>query len=477
MSRFRKWWILPLIIVIGGGIFFVVRAYQARQAQAALTNLQTETATRGTLTATVGAYGSARSNQSANVPWQTNGTVGKVDVGVGQTVKAGQELASLDPNSLPSNIVAAQQNLANAQTNLDNLLQSRIPTGQSQLAVAQDEKSVTDAQHHLNNVTAQTNASQDTINAAQANYYLAENKVKKLQKRYDHTPGKPEKSLVKATALSKLNDAIVQRDQALRTWNWDKAKPTDQSIAQANANLALANEQLASDQYKYNQLKSGPTANDIAAAKAAVASAQAMVNEAQLTAPFGGTITEVNIKPGDLASPGAVAFRIDDLSSMYVDLQVSEVDIKKVKVGQTVDLTFDAIPNRQHTGQVTQIGRVGVSSQGVVNFDVTAKIDHPDNAISPGMTVAANILVTEVPDALMVPNQAVQTINNQTVVFVLRNGQIKPVQVVLGASSGVMSQVVSGDLKAGDVIVLNPPASQTNQVPNRGPFFQGSGGS
>lgn len=478
MNRFRKWWVIPLVLVLAGAGYLALRSYKTSQQQAVVENLQTETISRGTLTATIGAYGTSRSNQRVTVVWQTNGTVGKVNVKLGQMVQAGQELAALDPKLLPSNIVSAQQSLINAQTNLQNLLESRVPTGQTQQSLAQDQQNLINAQDQRAGLNGQTNASQDAINQAQANYDLAKIKVQKLQDRYKRTPGKPENSLLKATALSKLDQAIQQRDAELRILNWDKAHPSNVDIAKANAKVALAQDQLANDQYQYSKLKNGPTPNNIAAAKAAVASAQAIVDEAQITTPITGTITEVNVQPNDLVTPGQAAFRVDDLSSIYVDLQVSEVDITQVKVGQAVNLTFDALPNQQFTGKVTQIGLAGVSNQGVVDFQVTVRLNPPDNQIKPGMTAAGNIIVSQVPNALLVPIQAIQTINNQPVVFVLRGGKIQSVQVKLGAASTSMSQVVSGGLKAGDEVILNPPSSLLNSGNGfgRSPFGGGSSG-
>ena len=88
MNRFRKWWVIPLVLVLAGAGYFALRAYKTSQQQAAVENLQTETISKGTLTATIGAYGTSRSNQSVTVVWQTDGTVGKVNVKLGQMVNA-----------------------------------------------------------------------------------------------------------------------------------------------------------------------------------------------------------------------------------------------------------------------------------------------------------------------------------------------------------------------------------------------------
>ncbi len=202
-------------------------------------------------------------------------------------------------------------------------------------------------------------------------------------------------------------------------------------------------------------------------AKLAVQTAQANLDAAKLTAPFGGTVTEVSGMVGDQVSPGTKAFRIDDLSQMKVDVQVSEVDINSVQVGQPVTLTFDAIAGKAYTGKVVEVAQAGDSVQGAVNFTVTVVLTDPDKSVKPGMTAAVTITVKQMNNVLLVPNRAVRLVDNQRVVYILVNGQPEEVNVTLGASSDTMSEVVSSDLKVGDLIILNPPSTLFNR-PNGG---------
>ncbi|MDH5607067.1 MAG: efflux RND transporter periplasmic adaptor subunit, partial [Anaerolineae bacterium] len=174
--------------------------------------------------------------------------------------------------------------------------------------------------------------------------------------------------------------------------------------------------------------------------------------------PFDGTITVANPKPGDQVSTGAEGFRLDDLSRLVVDVDISEVDINRVNVGQDAVMIFDAILAKEYHGIVLEVGQVGTSDQGIVNFRVTVEITDPDPLVKPGMTAAVNIVVSEVEDALLVPNRAVRLLDGQRVVYILSGMSLKPVEITLGSSSDTHSQVMNGDLKDGDEIVLNPPA-------------------
>jgi HlyD family secretion protein len=164
---------------------------------------------------------------------------------------------------------------------------------------------------------------------------------------------------------------------------------------------------------------------------------------------------------------------------MKVDVQVSEVDINSVQVGQPVTLTFDAIAGKGYTGKVLEVAQAGDSVQGAVNFTVTVVLTDMDKSVKPGMTAAVTITVKQVNNVLLVPNRAVRLVNDQRVVYILVKGQAQEVNVTLGASSDTMSEVVSSNLKAGDLIILNPPSTlftrpNGNGTGGGGPFGGGN---
>ena len=205
------------------------------------------------------------------------------------------------------------------------------------------------------------------------------------------------------------------------------------------------------------ELERSPNPDDLAAAQARLLAAQITVDSRLLTAPFAGTITEVDNKPGDQVTPASLAFRLDSLDHLFVDVLVSEVDINSISVGQPVELIFDAILDKQYKGIVNQVAPVGDAIQGVVQFNVTVELTDADENVKPGMTAAVNIIVNQITDVLLVPNRAVRLVNGQRVVYILVNDQLKKVDVTLGASSDTNSQVVTSDLQVGDNVVLNPP--------------------
>jgi HlyD family secretion protein len=244
--------------------------------------------------------------------------------------------------------------------------------------------------------------------------------------------------------------------------------PTAEDIALAQATVDDAQNTL-------DTLKAGPTESDLTVAETRVILAEAAEAQATLKAPFAGTITDIQVMPGDIVSAGTTAFRIDDLSKLYIDLQVSEVDIPQVKEGQDASITFDAIANKEYHGKVTQVGMVGSVSQGVVNYPVIVQLTDGDASILPSMTASVNIIVAESKNVLVVPNKALKLSNGQRSVTVLFEGQQISVPVTVGLTGSSTSEVTSDQLKEGDTVVLSGTTSTTSTTTNRGNFGGGGG--
>jgi HlyD family secretion protein len=455
----RGWlYIILAIVVIGGAAFYYTRGQGQSNQQA---TYQTATVTRGSITQSVSSSGSVRSMQSAQVDWQTSGQVSKVEVQVGQQVQAGQELEVLDPTSVSPSVLNAQQTLVDAENSLQSLQTSTLTTTQAQQALANAQAAYTTAQNALSALQVPTNANNTTIKQDQADLLLAQQQLQKMESQYGTLTKLQPTNKTKANKVLRLATAQTAVDNAQKTLDLAQGSPSANDIAVAQANLAVAQSQLNDAQQAYDKVKNGVTPDSLAAAQAAVDAAQATVNEIRLTAPISGTVTSVANLPGDLVSSGTSGVQIDNLSSQFVDVVVSEIDINKIKVGQAVQLSFDAIPNKTYNGKVTTVGTVGTSSQGVVNFPVTVQLTDADAQVKPGMSAAVSIDVATDKNVLLVPNQAVRSLGSQHTVTVLYQGQLIPVQVTVGISNDTTTEISGGQLKEGDTIVLNPSATST----------------
>ena len=406
----RKWlWIILLILIVGVGGYSYLQNSQPDPAS----QYQTASIERGNLVATIGATGTVRAKQSATLIWQAAGTVDVVNAKVGDNVPANFVLAYLEKTSLPQSVILAEADLASAQQSLDDLTNS------------------------------DTALAQATINLrdAQAVYDKAANWRKELNGKIH----------IKEIIYKTFGNRKIPVLKEYRGYAGAEA------IAKADEDLALAKAKLDDAQREFDRLAGG-NLTEITAAQARVAAAQATLNLARVSAPFAATVTEANPLPGDQVSAGAAAFRLDDLTSLFVDVEVSEVDINSVEVGQPATLSFDAILDKDYHGEVVEVAKAGTNVNGVVNFKVTIELTDADADVKPGMTAAVNITVEEIDNVILVPNRAVRLLDGQRYVYLMVNGVPQKTEVSLGSSSDTMSVLAGGDVSEGDLIILNPPA-------------------
>ena len=400
-----------LIVLIGVSAFMFVRSTNADNAAS---QFQTAKVERGNLTATIGATGTVRAKQTAVLIWQAAGTVDTVNVKVGDNVPANFVMAYLAKTSLPQSVIMAEADLVDAQKALDDLLNSSTAQAQSVIALREAQKAFDKAANWREELNGK-------IDIKEIHYKKIFGKTVPVLKEY-------------------------------------RGFASEETIANANEDLALAKAKLDDAQREYDRLKNGADTVDIAAAQARVDAAQATLNLARVIAPFAGTLTESYLLPGDQVAAGATAFRLDDLTSLLVDVEVSEVDINTVEIGQPVTLSFDAILDRDYSGQVIQVAQAGNNVGGVVNFTVTVELTEADELVKPGMTAAVNITVKEMPDVLLIPNRAVRLVDGSRVVYLLVDDQPVKTEISLGSSSDTMSVLASGEVTDGDLIILNPPS-------------------
>ena len=426
-----------------------VRA-QLDENKASVTNeLETEAAFRDSLTAKIGATGTVRSNQTANLTWKISGTIEQIDASTNDLVTKNQVLAVLDRTSLSQNVIQARADLINTQQQLEDLYEDiDLDSADARLEVIQLQSELDDLledREWLN----YPRCNQDTIDDYFEDYGDAQERLDDLEAKNDGS--------------ARMRDWIIEarktRDSALANYNYCTSPREDSELNEADAEIELARANLKATQERLEELEDGqPDTNEVAALEARIEAIQATLAMIELKAPFSGTITSTNNKPGDQVSAGTTAFRIDDLSQLLVDVEISEIDINQVAVGQEVMLTFDAIIAEEYQGVVTEIATVGESLQGVVEFTVTISITNPDDAIKPGMTAIANIVIEEFENVLLVPNRAVRVEDGKRVVYLLDSDNMPyPVEIELGSSSNTHSEVRRGEVDEGDLIVLNPP--------------------
>jgi HlyD family secretion protein len=445
--------ILALLVIV---IFVINNQNRARNA--AMDEYQTVKLERSDMVVIVGATGIVEANQTADLDWQTTGRVESVNVAVNDRVKAGDIMADLADNTLPQSVILAQADLVGAQKALEDLINSNTESAEAYKTLLEAEQDLRDEDDDRDQWNY-NDANIDRVNEFRADFIAKEEDYKIYKTAYEAVKDLPTDDPKRVQAKQERDDAKLVRDKALRALNYLLGKAYGQQVAEDFADADIAQAKLNDAQRDWDRVKNGANADDINAAEAKVAAAEATVALGWVEAPFNGTVTQVEPKVGDQVSSGTRAFRIDDLSELYVDVQISEVDINRVVIGQEVELSFDAISGQTYTGDVTEVATVGEDTGSGVDFTVTLRIVDPDKQVRPGMTAAVNIIVTKKENVLAIPSRAVRTSDGQRIVYVLRGNSAQPVNIEVGAISDTSIEVVSGNVKEGDLIILNPPVN------------------
>jgi HlyD family secretion protein len=468
MSKNQKTWIaVGVSVVVIAAAVLVFASVRAQSGSSSAATYQTTTVSLGTLTSSVEGSGTVASTQSANLAWATSGQVDQVLTQIGSQVKAGDVLATLLQDSktqstLETDLVTAQENLAQ--------LTSPEAIANAKLAITTDQANIINAQYGVNNLKYWQNTS--LIQNQYASVVIAKENLEKAKTAYDDANvGEYINNADEASLFQVLYNAQKAYDTAENSYSTYAQKPTQRQIDEAQATLDLANANLAQDKIYLAALTGGTVPADatgtallqLKQAQLAVRTAQDNLDATTLTAPFAGTITQENAIPGAVVSAGTQIIRIDNLSNLVIAVQVTEIDINGIKVGQPATISLNAIPNKTYKGTVIKTDLAGTVGSNSTTFSVTVQITNADALIKTGMAANVTIVTNQVTDALLIPSTSIFTDNNsQQYVYLIQNGTPTTVPVSVGAVSDSSTQIIGNSLKEGDTIVLSFTSSSTS---------------
>jgi HlyD family secretion protein len=298
----------------------------------------------------------------------------------------------------------------------------------------------------------------------------------------------------KGQILLELDDALLAAQQKQSHANVQSAEA---SLELATANEARMRSLFAQDYVSRQELESAVQAKKSAQAQLQLAQATVEKDRANLAysvirSPVSGVVVDRAVDVGQTVAASLqtpTLFKIaQDLSRMQIDANFAEADIGSIRVGQTVRFTVDAFPNRNFQGVVNLIRLNPTTVSNVVTYDVVINVDNPEQILLPGMTAYVNIAVAERKDVLLIPNATLRfkpantdmqkPVANQKndaqksgggdsmggkksrhdafsgKVYVLEKDELKPISVSLGITDNRNTEIVGGELKAGDQVVV-----------------------
>lgn len=207
---------------------------------------------------------------------------------------------------------------------------------------------------------------------------------------------------------------------------------------------------------------------------------QDAMNNYTITAPISGTIIEKDAKVGDAVKAGDTLCIVYDLSYLEMRINVDELQISSISVGQKVQITADAVPDKTYVGTVTRVSMKGTSNGGTTTYPVTIRIDDTDG-LRPGMNANAEIVVAEANNALVVPNAAVvrgsyvlvtkdspSAANADTAMAAPEGFVYVPVKT--GVSDDDYTQIVNG-IQEGDTIGYDPSSVSSDSYYDDGGYI------
>lgn len=316
------------------------------------------------------------------------GVVEQILVAEGDQVEQGDVLLRLKgEEDLNAAITAAKLEVAAAQKALDDLYKN-AETAKTQAleAIALYEKVVRDARYQLDNFTPpQAQAKMTTSEALE----WAKQRLDAAYAAFLPYKYYPENDATRKDRKEDYDDAQADYNAAVKRLQYE----TELAVAQANLQKALDD---------YATWKDGPDPEELAVAQArlenahaALSAAQAKLEDLELRAPFAGTISEVNVRLGEWINPGMPVMVIADLADLHIETtDLNEIDAARVKVGNSVIVTFDALPGVEVRGVVKSIAPKASEGSGV-NYTVVVISDELPELLRWGMTAFVDIEVGE----------------------------------------------------------------------------------
>ncbi|MBL6983552.1 MAG: efflux RND transporter periplasmic adaptor subunit [Anaerolineales bacterium] len=353
-------------------------------------------------TPVVSATGKILPEEFATLSMKTAGVVAEVLVGEDDVVTLGQPLVRLEgTESLEAAIAATRFEVVSAQQALDALYDDpELALARTQQTIIDAQKTIEDAERRLRNLS-QT-ASQADIDQAFANMVLAKDELEKAEEDFEPYEDKPDDDLGRANFLSRLAQEQKDYDATVRLYNALSGLGDDLDIAEAQSDLTWAQAQLAVSQRDYETLQEGPDPDDVAVAEARLANAEAQLAATEaalgdliLAAPFNGTIGDLYIQSGEWVSPGQPVLLLADLDHLRVETtDLNEIDVAQLHIGDTVIVTFDALPDVVIEGTVNRIAPKDSEGSGV-NYPVLIELAEIPDGLRWGMTAFVDVEIEE----------------------------------------------------------------------------------
>jgi HlyD family secretion protein len=487
-----------IIIVVILILFFILKPKSQGE-------VLVEEVKNGDIKSTILATGSATSKVDVSLSFNTNGVVKNIKVEVGDEVKKGDILATLDQGSAYATLTSARGALAGAEAKYKKILEGATSEEVALAEVAlnnakndfanaklQQDTLVNNAKRALLNgsLVAKSQGDSSTSAPVISGTYLSDEEGYYIVTPYSTGSGGyfNLSGLESGTGIVSANNANLLGTKGLyiqfssgyvsgSTWkisipntesssyitnlnSYNSALKTRESaISSAQALIDQRNAELNIKKAEARPSDIELAQADILSAKGQLASAEANYENTVIRAPADGTITNIDVKLGELAQAQKEAIILKDIKNLYLEANVNESDVSELEVGQRVDFTTDAYgPSKIFRGILSKVDPAPTTNNSIVNYKINASISEGQDEIHTGMTANLSILVREKKGVVYIPLRFVETDENgKTFVnFVTdkKRNKTEKREVALGISGdGGVVEIISG-LSVGESILF-----------------------
>ncbi len=300
----------------------------------------------------------------ANLALRMPGQVLQVPVKAGDRVKKGDTLVRLEAAELEAAVAIAQANL------------NQLKSGATKEEIAAAQANVDAAAAQLEKVRA--GATPEDLAIAKANLERAQSSLKDAQYAFDKIKDDPAAGMYPQSQAYEAAHQQYKVAEASYIKVLKGATPED---------IRVAESAVAAAQSALNRVKAPARPEEVAAAQARLEQAKAALAAAVLVAPFDGTVAAVNVREGETVAAGVPVITLGDLGNLRLETDdLSETYVARVEVGQSANVTFEAMPGRVFAGKVVDIAPIATAKQGGTNYTVTIEFTTLDPALRWGMT-------------------------------------------------------------------------------------------
>ncbi len=369
---------------------------------------------RGDITSYVSATGTLTPKVSVIVGTEVSGTIRELAVDNNSVVKKGQVLIKLDQDLFNAQVEQARAKVASAEASLKELESTR----------------------EMNRTEIKTNIDSTEASARKA-----------------AADAERSKSLFATGVISRADLDAALKDEAVTLAQYQQALAAKGKYASIDAQIDAARA-------------------SVKEARAGLRTAETNLGKSVIRAPMDGVVIEKNVEVGQTVAASfntPTLLEIGDLSVMEVEVSIDEADVGRTAVGQDVEFTVDAFPEKVFRGRLAEIHYAPVEVQNVVTYNGIVDVGNPERLLRPGMTANVNIITSRKKDILMVPSAALRVRMDMEekpvkppkpgmrTVWVMAGGKPSPVYVETGVTDFTNTEVVSG-LKEGDQVVVEGAA-------------------